>query len=94
MGTGLLLQRTPFRRLVREIATGYKVDCRFQVMAMDALQDASEAFLVGLFEKYNLSAIHAKRVTIQGKDIGHTLQMTGLSAMGYEAGKTPNPNTR
>jgi histone H3 len=36
---------------------------------MLALQEASEAYLVGLFEDTNLIAIHAKRVTIFGKDM-------------------------
>nr|CAH7762986.1 unnamed protein product [Callosobruchus chinensis] len=34
-----------------------------------ALQEASEAYLVGLFEDTHLCAIHAKRVTIMPKDI-------------------------
>jgi histone H3/H4 len=33
-------------------------------VAILALQEASEAFLVGLFEDANLCAIHAKRVTL------------------------------
>ena len=36
---------------------------------MLALQEAAEAYLVGLFEDTNLCAIHAKRVTIMPKDI-------------------------
>ena len=36
---------------------------------MLALQEASEAYLVGLFEDTNLCAIHAKRVTIMPRDI-------------------------
>jgi len=42
---------------------------RFQSSAVLALQEASEAYLVGLFEDTNLCAIHAKRVTIMPKDI-------------------------
>ena len=42
---------------------------RWQVTALTALQEAAEAYLVGLFEDANLLAIHAKRVTIQQKDI-------------------------
>ena len=34
-----------------------------------APQEASEAYLVGLFEVTNLCAIHAKRVTIMPRDI-------------------------
>lgn len=41
----------------------------FQSSAVLALQEASEAYLVGLFEDTNLCAIHAKRVTIMPKDI-------------------------
>ena len=36
---------------------------------MAALQEAAEAYLVGLFEDSNLCAIHAKWVTIMPKDI-------------------------
>lgn len=42
---------------------------RWQSQAIQALQEASEAFLVHLFEDTNLCAIHAKRVTIMQKDI-------------------------
>ena len=41
----------------------------FQSSTVLALQEASEACLVGLFEDTNLCAIHAKRVTIMPKDI-------------------------
>jgi hypothetical protein len=42
----------------------FKSDCRFQSTAVLALQEASEAYLIGLFEDTNLCAIHAKRITI------------------------------
>jgi histone H3 len=42
---------------------------RFQSAAILALQEASEAYLVGLFEDVNLCAIHSKRVTIYPRDI-------------------------
>jgi histone H3 len=42
---------------------------RFQSHAILALQEAVEAYLVGLFEDTNLCAIHAKRVTIVPKDV-------------------------
>lgn len=67
--TDLLLRKLPFQRLVREIATDFRTDLRFQVSAVAALQEAAEAYLVGLFADTNLCAIHAKRVTIQAKDI-------------------------
>ena len=67
--TDLLIRKLPFQRLVREIAQDFKEDLRFQGSAVLALQEASEAYLVSLFEDTNLCAIHAKRVTITPKDI-------------------------
>lgn len=48
--TELLIRKAPFQRLVREIAQDFKNDLRFQSTAVLALQEASEAYLVGLFE--------------------------------------------
>ncbi|TVT98751.1 hypothetical protein EJB05_55925, partial [Eragrostis curvula] len=67
--TELLIRKLPFQRLVREIAQDFKTDLRFQSHAVLALQEAAEAYLVGLFEDTNLCAVHAKRVTIMSKDI-------------------------
>ena len=67
--TELLIRKLPFQRLVREIAQEFKTDLRFQGSAVLALQEAAEAYLVGLFEDTNLCAIHAKRVTIMPKDV-------------------------
>jgi histone H3 len=69
--TELLIRKLPFQRLVREIAQDFKTDLRFQSSAVSTLQEAAEAYLVGLFEDTNLCAIHAKRVTIMPKC--HTL---------------------
>ena len=67
--TELLIRKLPFQRLIREVAEKFKQDLRFNSHAIMALQEASEAYLVGLFEDTNLCAIHAKRVTIMPKDI-------------------------
>jgi histone H3 len=67
--TELLIRKLPFQRLVREIASDFKSDLRFQSSAVLALQEASEAYMVGLFEDTNLCAIHARRVTIMPKDM-------------------------
>jgi len=67
--TEMLIRKLPFQRLVREIAQEYFVDFRMQSTALLALQEAAEAYLVGLFEDTNLCAIHAKRVTIMPKDM-------------------------
>ena len=68
--TELLIRKLPFQRLVREIAQDLgKINIRFQSGAIMALQEVSEAYLVGLLEDSNLCAVHAKRVTIMPKDI-------------------------
>ena len=67
--TELLIRKLPFQRLVREIAQDFKTDLRFQSSACLALQEAAEAYLVGLFEDTNLCAIHANRLTIMRKDM-------------------------
>ena len=74
--TELLIRKLPFQRLVREIAQDFKTDLRFQSSAIGALQEA-EAYLVGLFEDTNLCAIHAKRVTIQKKDMQLARRLRG-----------------
>ncbi|WVZ66981.1 hypothetical protein U9M48_016129 [Paspalum notatum var. saurae] len=76
-GTDLLIRKMPFQRLVRQIAQLYKSDLRFQSHAVLALQEAAEAYLVGLFEDTNLCAIHAKRVTIMPKDVQLATRIRG-----------------
>ncbi|KAF8376472.1 hypothetical protein PRIPAC_82901, partial [Pristionchus pacificus] len=78
--TELLIRKLPFQRLVREIAQDFKTDLRFQSSAVMALQEAAEAYLVGLFEDTNLCAIHAKRVTIMPKDIQLARRIRGERA--------------
>ena len=78
--TDLLIRRLPFQRLVREIAQEFKSDLRFQTSAVQAIQEAAEAYLVGLFEDTNLCAIHAKRVTIMPKDMQLARRIRGERA--------------
>lgn len=83
--TELLIRKAPFQRLVREIAQqagsgsfgGPGTDIRFQSVALSALQEAAEAYLVGLFEDTNLCAIHARRVTVMPKDMQLARRLRG-----------------
>ena len=62
--------QTPFLHLVHEIALEVgKYDMCFQAHAMLTLQEAAEAYLVGLLEDANLCTIHMKCVAIMPKDI-------------------------
>ncbi|XP_074364220.1 histone H3.3-like [Apium graveolens] len=72
--TELLILKLPFQRLVREIAQGIKSH------AVLALQEASEAYLVGLFHDVNLCSIHAMRMTIMPKDIQLARRIRGECA--------------
>ncbi|KAF4610410.1 hypothetical protein G7Y89_g15710 [Cudoniella acicularis] len=88
--TELLIPRLPFQRLVREITHNVTMqDFRFQSSAIGALQEASEAFLVATLEMANLCTIHAKRVTLQAKDMYLLERLRfGISGRRYiEAGK-------
>ena len=78
--TELLIRKLPFNCLVWEIAQDFKTDLCFQSTAIIALQEAAEAYLVGLFEDTNLCATHAKRVTIMQKDIQLARQIYGEHA--------------
>ena len=79
-GSALLIRKLPFQKLVREIANDFKTNLRFQQSAIEALQEAAEAYLVGLFKDSNLCAIHARRVTIMPKDIQLARRIRGERA--------------
>ena len=75
--TRQLLPRAPFQRLVREICSGIDNELRFQSQALVGLQEAAEAYLVGVFEDANLCAIHANRVTCMKKDMDLARRIRG-----------------
>lgn len=73
----------PFQRIVREMVFsigGGELKYRFQSQALVALQEATESYLVGLFEDTNLCALHAKRVTIMPKDMQLARRIRGEKA--------------
>jgi histone H3 len=67
--TAFLLCKLPFQCLVREITQGRIEEMHFQSSALGASQEASEVYLVGLYEDTKFCAIHAKRITIIPRDI-------------------------
>ena len=85
--TKSLIRKTPFNKLIKEISQEYRIcpegpgtpsiQVHFQSMALAALQEAAENYLVGLFEDVNLLAIHAKRVTVMPHDIWLALRIRG-----------------
>lgn len=67
--TDTLIPKLPFSRLVREVLSMFNKDYRIQSLALQALQESAEVFLVGLLERANLCCIHARRVTVQPPDM-------------------------
>jgi histone H3 len=78
--TELLIRKAPFQRLVRKIAINIKLDLRMQSTALLALQEASEAYLIRLFEDTNECALHGKHVTIMPKDMQLAQRIRGEKA--------------
>ena len=67
-----LIPKLSFCRVVKEIMSdilGGAKQFRVQALALEALQESAEQFLVRFFEESNLCAIHAKRVTLMTKDM-------------------------
>jgi histone H3 len=82
--TELLIRKLPFQRLCREICAAVSLEqMRFQSSALAALQEAAEAYLVGLFEDTQLLALHAKRITIQQSDMALARRIRGERAVPY-----------
>ena len=67
--TELLIRKLPFMELVQEVGQQFLTGVWFQGTTIMALQEASKAYLVSLFEDSNFCTIHAKCVTIMPKDI-------------------------
>lgn len=80
--SGFLIPKLPFSRIIKEIALIVcrdKPTLKFQVLALECLQEAAEAYLVQLFEDTLLCAIHARRVTIMDKDMRLARRIRGES---------------
>ncbi|XP_059825222.1 histone H3-like centromeric protein A [Hypanus sabinus] len=80
--TSLLMNKLPFSRVVREVASRFTrgADFRWQANALLALQEAAEAFLVLLLEDAYLCTLHAKRITLFPKDIQLARKIRGIQA--------------
>ena len=76
-GRDLFIRRVSFQRLVRETVKNQREGLKLQSSVVLALQEAGEAFLVGLLKQANICAIHAKWVTIIPKDIQLACRIRG-----------------
>lgn len=76
--TQFLIRRLPFARLVKEITQDFHHALRWRADAIEALQHASEDYIIHLLSDANLCAIHANRVTIMAKDLFLARRIRGL----------------
>ncbi len=75
--TESVIPKLPFQRLVREVARAENPDARFSSLALCALQEAAEAYIVSVLDDANLACIHAKRVTLMAKDVALAQRIRG-----------------
>lgn len=65
--TDFIIPAAPFRRLVNDLTQSE--DIRYQQEAIEALQTASEAHMIRLFQNANKLAIYKGRETLHSVDI-------------------------
>ena len=76
--TDLLIRRAPFQRLVREVQLNFSHETlRWENRALEALQVASEQYLIEILHDANLCTIQSRRVTIMVKDIQLARRLRG-----------------
>ena len=64
-----LTARLPFERRVRKALSELDPEMRLKSVTIEAMREATEAYLVDLLQDSNLCAIHAKRSTVMSKDV-------------------------
>ncbi|XP_055322604.1 uncharacterized protein LOC129578301 [Sitodiplosis mosellana] len=79
--TNLLIPRRPFQMLVREVLQKFMPDGRMQSSSLEAIQEATEEFIIQLLEDGYLLALHRSRVTLLPKDIDTVLLIDRARSM-------------
>jgi histone H3 len=83
-GSKLLIQKAPFQRLVRASLAVHKQGLSFKPSALEAVQEAAESYMVGLFEGAVILQLHRGKKTLNNKDLNYTRRIRGeLSAQGH-----------
>ena len=76
-GTKLLIQKAPFQRLVRASLAVHKQGLSFKPSALEAVQEAAESYMVGLFEGAVILQLHRGKKTLNIKDVTFTRRIRG-----------------
>lgn len=67
--TKLLIQKSPFKRIIKEITQEYTQGIIYQKNALEALQEAAEDYIIEIFKNANKQAIYGNRKTITIGDV-------------------------
>lgn len=81
--TALLLPRAPFQRIVKSICMEIDNTLRCSSQGLLALQEATEAYMVGIFEDASLCCVHAKRMTLRKQDLELARRIRGEHNFDY-----------
>jgi len=85
----LQLPKAPFQAMVKEIMLNIKPDSKIQAIALAALQESAEMYIVSLFEQANACALHSKRITVYPKDLALVRRLRGETDL---EGRQRNPS--
>jgi histone H3 len=83
MKCDLIIAKLPFQRLIRETAQDFRNELRFTPDALEAIQEASEIYLINIFQGTQSAAIHAGREEIQPKDMQFVKNIRNDKNEGY-----------
>lgn len=72
--TGMLIEKAPFRRLLKDITEELRPGIRWQKEAVEAIQESAESMLIELFTNSNTYTAAAKRQTLEPIDFRLAVQ--------------------
>ena len=72
-----LCAKAPLLRRIRDLMSTHDPEMRIQAVALEAVHEAVEAYMVNMLEDANLCCIHAKRQTLMKKDISLAMRIRG-----------------
>ena len=73
----LLIPQAAFGRVIREVGQDFATNLRYTKGAQELLQFATEQYMVALLEDAQISAIHAKRLTVIPEDLALARRIRG-----------------
>ena len=82
-GVELQIPGAIFRRLVKEITTGFRTDNLITALAYIAIQVAAEDYLTDIFEETVRASVHARRQTITRKDLAFAVATVKRGSVRY-----------